>query len=136
MNVQKLTKAYYYLFYKLYKWIGEENGWADWKAGIAVMTFEIWFVLSLFNYYNTLIDKNFDPNNTLFITVGVIIISINVYLFTYLDHWKNRIKEFDKLPDRTNNIGGAIVFVVLLFIIGNLIFSFYLMSQVDWAQYR
>ena len=138
MNVQKLTKAYYYFFYKLYKWIGEENGWADWKASLAMDAFVFFFLFSFFIYYkvymNPYIHLTGKAKEILFI---VVIITVPNYLiFHHKDQWKGIIKEFDKLPDRTNNIGGAIVFAVLLFIVGNLIFSFYLMSQVDWAQYR
>ena len=138
MNVQKLTKAYYYFFYKLYKWIGEENGWADWKASLAMDALIFFFLFSFIIYTDVFINPNLNLGNDYLLT-GIFILIIvvpNYFIFNHKDQWKGIIKEFDKLPERKDNIGGAIVFAVLLFIIGNLIFSFYLMSQVDWAQYR
>lgn len=136
--MKKIVRAYYYLFYKLYKWIGEENGWADWKAGLAVMAFEIWFLLSIGSYFSFFTKKATELSFTTPIVLipFLCIFIINYLMFIHTNIWKEYVKEFDLLPKRKNNIGGAIVFAVLLFIVGNLIFSFYLMSQVDWAQYR
>ena len=136
--MKKIVKAYHYIYYKLYKWIGEENGWTDWKASLSMDALIFFFLFSFIIYTDVFINPNLNLGNDYLLT-GIFILIIvvpNYFIFNHKDQWKGIIKEFDKLPDRTNNIGGAIVFAVLLFIIGNLIFSFYLMSQVDWAQYR
>lgn len=54
----------------------------------------------------------------------------------HTDIWKEYVIEFDQLSKKKNRIGGWIVFGVVLLVVMNLIFSFYLMSQVDWSMYR
>jgi hypothetical protein len=134
--MKTIKTGYYYLFYKLYKWVGEDNWWGDWKAGLSIIALEIWFFLSILNYYNILIDRYFTPSNTALIIIGIIIIGFNSYFFVYLDVWKDYIKEFDQLPKRKNKIGGWVVFGVLMLIIANMVFAFYQMSLIDWSQYR
>ena len=133
MNVQKVTKAYYYLFYKLYKWIGEENGWADWKAGVAIIALELLLVVIILNYYVVLIDTTISLGsiNDVALYVCVAIICIPNYLaFIRTDVWKDYVKKFDALSIKENKKGGRIVFGIITFILVNFLFSFYLYYQV------
>jgi hypothetical protein len=66
----------------------------------------------------------------------VLVLLINYVAFIHTDVWKDYVIEFDKMPKKKNRIGSWIVFGIVLFIISNLIFSFYLMSRIDWSQYR
>ncbi len=132
-------KAYYYLFYKLYRFwelVSFPKFWSDFKAIVSIVALEIWFALSLINYYNIFIDRHFYLENTIFFLIGGIIIGINIISFIYLDKWKEYNEEFNQLPRKKNIIGGIIVWTIILLIIANLIYSFYLMSQIDWSQYR
>ncbi len=44
-------KAYYYLFYKIYKFYEKAPArfWSDWKASISITALEIWLLFLLFN---------------------------------------------------------------------------------------
>ena len=44
--------------------------------------------------------------------------------------------EFENWPKKKNIRGGIIVWGIIIFIIANLIFSFYLMSLINWKLYR
>jgi len=132
-------KAYYYLFYKLYKFwelISFPKFWSDFKANISICALEIWLILSLINYYNIFIDRSYSLDKTIFFLIVGVIMVINILTFVYLDKWKDYNKEFDKLPRKKNIKGGIIVWFIILLIIANLIYSFYLMSQIDWSQYK
>lgn len=140
--MEKLKSAYYYFFYKIYKSIeytselGGGKFWTDFKASIVVSVLEIWLITSVFVYYNIFIDRFYEFNMVAFFSATAIIMIINYLLFVHYDKWKENNTKFDQLPKKENMIGGIIVWSIVVFIIVNLIFSFYLMSQVDWSQYR
>jgi hypothetical protein len=136
--MKTIQKGYYYLFYKLYKWIGEDNWWTDWKAALSIDVLWIFFGISLVVYYTILIDRYLQIGNGYLLLTGyVLLIALpNYFIFHHRDQWKDIVKEFDKLPERKNKIGGWIVFGVVLLIISNMVFAFYQMSLIDWSPYR
>ena len=133
--MEKIKRAYYYLFYKLYKWYEKAPvvWWSDWKAVVSIVALEIWFLLSIGTYFSVFTKKTIELTVThpiVFIpTVSIIL--VNYLIFIHTDKWKDIVKEFDQLPKRTNKIGGWIVFGVILLIVANLIFAFYQMSLID-----
>ncbi len=133
-----MKKAYYYLFYKLYKWIGEDNWWTEWKASLSISVLVFYSVFSLLVYYTIFIDRYFQlGDNKLVVFFFILSIPVpNYFIFNHSDQWKDIVNEFDKLPKRKNKIGGWIVFGVVLLIIANLFFAFYQMSLIDWTSYR
>jgi uncharacterized membrane protein YukC len=136
--MEKIKRAYYYLFYKFYKMSeAAPSRWmSDWKAGIVIIALEIFLLYSLVNYYNVFVDKFFDFGKGSVISTVLIVCLLNYLLFVHTDKWKDYVKEFDQLPKKKNRIGSWIVFGIVLFVVANLIFSFYLMSKIDWSQYR
>lgn len=131
-------KSYYYFFYKIYCFW--ENApfkfWSHFKTGLTIIFLEIWLLLSLFIYYNIFVDKYYHLNRNLFLILSLALIIFNFLFFSLSDKWKDYNTEFDKLPKNRNTIGGIIVWSIILLIIGNLIYSFYLMNQIDWSRYR
>jgi hypothetical protein len=138
--MKTIQKGYYYLFYKLYKWYerGPSVWWSDWKADLSIDVLSFFFIFSIFVYYKVFIDKYFRfGDNSLVVILFILSICVpNYFIFHYRDQWKDIVKEFDKLPERKNKIGGWIVFGVVLLIISNMVFTFYLMSLIDWSPYR
>lgn len=138
--MSKIRKAYNYVFYKLYKWYNKGPFiWAsDWKAILSMDVILIFIWLSILVYYTIFIDRyvRFD-SNLLFYCIYIFLIRLpNYLLLSYKQSWVNIVEEFDKLPKKRNRIGGWIVFGVVLIVFGNLIFSFYLMNEIDWSLYR
>lgn len=139
-----LKKMYYYFFYKIYcsiEYTSELSGGkflSAFKASLVMIALEIWILISLGAYYafSTKTAVELSISQPIVIIPLVIIVGFNYFTFDYTDIWKNYNKEFEKLPKKKNQIGGWIVFDFVLFVISNLIFSFYLMSQIDWSQYR
>lgn len=136
-----ITVIYYYFFYKFYKfwkYVSISSFWSDWKAGLSLMALEIWFLLSLGVYYSVITKKIMSLSITtpiVFIPF-LLIVSIKYYCFIYSTKWKDYIKFFDGLEKRKNNIGSWVVILSTVLIIVNLIYSFYLMSQMDWSSYH
>lgn len=97
------------------------------KTGLAIIALEIWTIVPLLIYYQLYIDPNANigGSNIKWI-IGVIVLVITDYIvFHYKDQWYIYKKEFEELPTRKNKVGGWIVFGVVLFIIINLVFSFF-----------
>lgn len=138
--MEKIKKAYYYLFYKLYKHYEDssEPWWSDWKACVSIGALEIWLLLSIGAYYAILTKTAIELSVTMpIVYIPLLIVFIlNYFSFIHNDSWKEYNKEFDKLPKKENILGGWIVLGIIIIVILNLIFSFYLMSQIDWEQYR
>jgi len=126
-----MRKAYYYLFYRLYKFwelVSVPKFWTDVKTVLSVDILEFFLLLTLDLYYSKFINKN-----GLF-TAGyeIILIGLGIVLFNYLvfinkDQWKEIIFEFDTWPKRKNIIGGIISWSIIIIIVGHfflLIFLF------------
>jgi hypothetical protein len=136
--MRQIRKAYHYLFYKLYKWIGEDNLWGDWKAELSIDILSIFIGISFLTYYTIYFDRYFRIGDGKFFLIGyVLFIAIpNYFIFHHNNQWIDIVKEFDKLPKLRNKIGGWLIFGVVLLIIANMVFAFYQMSLIDWAKYR
>lgn len=140
--MKKIKKYYHYFYYKMYrsiKYTSEELGGAfltDLKAGISLGALEFWLIISFFNYYNIFIDRNINFSKNIYIMIGLFLALIKYLMFVQTDEWKDYFKEFDALPKEVNKKGGWIVFGITVFIMLNLVFSFYLMMQIDWSKYR
>ena len=135
-----IKKVYYYLFYKLYK-LNENDifPWVrEWKAGLFLDVLIIFILFSGFIYYTIYVNPYVEVPN-IYIIAGLYIFGVgipNYFIFHHADRYKEIIEDFDKLPKQKNRIGSWIVGAVVLIVIANLIFSFYLMSQIDWTAYR
>ncbi len=130
-----IRKAYHYLFYKFYKFSeAAPSKWlSDWKAELVIDVLWVFIALSILSYYTIFTKQVVNSGDDKFVVIlGVIFISLpNYFIFHHRDQWKKIVHEFDKLPKRTNKIGGCVVLCLVVIIISNLIFSFYLMSQID-----
>lgn len=131
MTVRKL---YSYIFYKLYKFseAAPSKWWSDWKATIALLTLELWLVISAFVYYAIVAQKGLPGDDTIVLAgsavIGILVL-IKYLIFYRHDRWRTYVSEFDKWSKKQNKTGTILVCLLVFFIIGNLIFSFYLLSQ-------
>ncbi|MFC7346924.1 hypothetical protein ACFQO9_09375 [Chryseobacterium zhengzhouense] len=131
-----MKKAYYYLFYKLYKWYEEgPSVWmSDWKAGLSIDLLVFLTIFSFVPYFIVFFNIyiNFDDIIILRLLVAIYIFLIvipNYFIFHHKNQWKKIVNEFDKLPKKKNQQGGWTVLGIVLFIIINYIFSFYIYYQ-------
>ncbi|WP_409417856.1 hypothetical protein [Flavobacterium sp. PS2] len=139
-----IKKSYYYFFYKIYRSIeytSELSGGkflTFYKAGLVMLALEAWIFFSLLAYYKiyTKISIQLLISMPIVYIPAIIIYVFNYFTLDYKDNWRQFNAEFANYSKRKNRIGGWIVFGIILLIVSNLIFSFYLMSQIDWSQYR
>ncbi|WP_326983446.1 hypothetical protein VUJ46_02550 [Chryseobacterium sp. MYb264] len=141
--MRKINKIYDYFFYKMYKWVeytselGGGRFWSDWKASLSMDGIIYFIIISLFIYCKVIfgytIDINFDNRYVLILVIPVAL--FNYFVFNHNDRWRRIISTFDELPSKKNVIGGWIVLGIILMIISNLIFSYYLLfSQAKTNQ--
>lgn len=139
--LKKIVLSYYYCFYKFFKfweYVSTPKFWSDWKAGISLMALEIWFLLSILVYYSVITKdaKILTITNPIIFIPFILILLLKYYCFIYSNKWREYIKHFDGLEKRKNIICSWIVLLLTLLIISNLIYSFYLMNQIDWSSHR
>ncbi|RUT68554.1 hypothetical protein D0817_20735 [Flavobacterium cupreum] len=139
-----IKKSYYYFFCKIYRSIeytsksfGGETLISS-KAGLVMLALQIWGLFSFVAYYRiytkTSIQLSFSM--PIIYVPAIIIFAFNYFTLDYKHNWKKYNFEFANYSKRKNIIGGWIVFGIILLIISNLIYAFYLMGQVDWSKYR
>jgi hypothetical protein len=141
--MEKIKKAYYYFFYKIYKSIeytSELVGrafWTDFKAGLVIITFELWIIGSFLNYYSIINDQKLDiyfisPILLIFLTIFSI---INYFAFMHNDIWKKYNENFEKLPKKENQKGTIIVWMIAVFITLNFFGSAFLLQKYVLKMY-
>ncbi|SHF71598.1 hypothetical protein [Chryseobacterium vrystaatense] len=135
MNIKK---AYNYFYYKIYKSIEYTSGQSDgrtianFKTGLVIIFLEIIFFAALFIYYNIYISKDSSIVGTelQWITMVILLVLIDYFIFYNSSiKWKEIFIKFDQLPKKKNNLGSWIVFLTVISLIGNLIFSFYCLDR-------
>ena len=135
-----LKDFYYYLFYKFYKVTstGAIKSLASWYASLGIIALEIFTLLSIYNYYAVFFDRHAQLELVSFkVLFPLILISIINYLaFDKSDRWEDYVEDFNKWPAEKNAKGNIIVISLVVLVISNLVFSFYLMSQIDWSKYK
>lgn len=135
-----LKKAYHYLYYRLYRYYnsGFFVFWTERKAYISICILDAIFVIFMYNYYTIFINRYIINQDTSLIgyLITALVCVLNYMIFQSRDQWKTIIKEFDNLSRKKRIIYDIAVYIFIAFVFANLIFSFYLMSQIDWSLYR
>ena len=133
-----VKRAYKYTFYKLYRFYeAAPSRWmSDWKASVSLMALEIWTLLSLVNYISVYTRKGFSDNFFLSLFIPFLIFSTihKFFTFEHRNRWRIYVNKFSRIPKKENSTGTYIVWICICLLIGNLIFSFYLLSKVDWIK--
>jgi len=125
---------YRYFFYKLYRFAEGVPfpWWSEWKAALFLSILEFMLSISLEGYFLVAfrIDIFTDSFNT---PLMLTLLGLNYILFLHNDKWKLYVRELDKQSRKQQLRGGILVWSIIVLILSNLIFMFYLMSKVDWS---
>lgn len=126
----KMKKAYYYLFYRFYKF-GESTDSifpSDLTATASITIFEMFFLASLFCYYKTFINQYFALSiwsyKVLIPVAGVVL--LNYFMFLSNQNWKTYFNDFNKYSKHKQLVGIWIILGIILLDIANLFLSFML----------
>jgi len=123
--------AYHYLFYKFYKFshAAPSKWWSEGKATLLIAELEIFLIISILNYYAASI--GWSNSNLIYgyLPLSMVAFLCNYPIFLKRNKWKILVEEFDDLPKRTNARGSWMVFGLVLFIVSNLMISFYLLYK-------
>ena len=90
-------------------------------------------------YYTVFTKRELLDDRGLVIVGGIILgllALFKYYIFFHNDRWKRYVIDFDELPKSKNKSGRILVWVLVFFILFIFIFSFYLMSKIDWSLYK
>lgn len=127
-----IGKAYQYMYYRLYKHFSKGVVWmTEWKASLAMDVLEAWLFFSLLNYYSLYTNYHGEVSIKMPIIwipfLGILL--TNYLIFHHQNRWEDIIHEFDKMDSKKNKIGGWIALGIILFLLANLVFSFYLLGR-------
>lgn len=137
IKMEKIKKVYYYFFYKIYKsviYTSEKVGgefFSDFKAGIALLTIELWFIGTFLNYYSIINNRVLKINtySPILLIPLLFLCVINYLAFIHTDKWKEYIKKFDQMPRGKNKKGTIIVWTIIAIITINFFVSVYLLQK-------
>lgn len=136
--MEQIKKAYYLLFYKVYRfWEAiSYDSWSDWKAYVIISCTEMLFLVELIVWWSVATKMSFDVSKVWLTVIGLIISIINYNLFLSNDRWKEYEAEFKNYSKQKSRIAGWLSFMFLVGVLSSLIFAFYQMSLIDWSKYR
>jgi hypothetical protein len=136
-----MKKAYYLLYYKLYRLFKSiyDDGLADWKAGVIIQTLQIFILLIIYGQILVVSKKNIIPNvnpKLWAIPLAIFFALINYYIFLEKKFWKVYEGEFKRYSKNENLIINLSVFCFCFGILSILIITYYQISLIDWSKYR
>jgi len=125
-----MRDIYIGLFYWLYEMSERalSRWWSEWKAYIMLAWLEACILLSISIYYSHFFApiKNIDP----FLVVLFVFFVVKSYLiFEKDDRWKGYIEEFRTKSKEERRKSLYITILIIVLIIANLIYSFYIGEQ-------
>ena len=132
--MEKITSAYYYLFYKFYKFGFDSGPFSrNFSATILLVILETAFVISLNCYYIDFFDKRGELQlYSLKIIIPLLVVFyLNNSMFISNDKWKDYIQEFDKWPKYKNIIGSFITVIIVGLAIYSIQYSLSTMHQIN-----
>lgn len=135
-----IKKAYYYLYYKLYRFAVSisDDAINEWKPLVTILILEVFLIAEIFIWYSVATKKIFVVSNPLtsFLPVVAIIGIANYIFFLHKNRWRNYVDEFESYDKKKKSFGGLIVFLIIALIAASVVLAFYQLSKIDWKQYR
>jgi hypothetical protein len=132
--MNKIKKAYYYLFYKFYKF-GLDSGpfSRNFSAMILIVILETSLVISLNCYYIEFFDRTgtLELYSLKIILPLLFIFFLNYFTFINNDKWKNYNQEFDTWPKYKNVIGTCITLLLVALLLFSIKYSLSEMRQIS-----
>lgn len=137
--MKKIGILYDYLFYTIYRFWEKapSRWWSDWKTVITLCFFTVLLMLSIYGNVMYIFRVNLLPNSGILpLIIGILVFGFNYLYFLFEDKWKNRILKFEKLSRKKDLSGITLVMIFSITIIISLLYSYYLISTIDWKSIR
>ena len=138
MSIKQLYGYFFYTLYRIWFRIDKAFGTTGpfptkMKAMVCMSAIEVWVVFSGALYVGYFF--NINARTSVFSFTGIVILIIlfmtKWFVFEKNDRWKNYVREFNQWQTEKNRLGAWVVFVLILFIIFNFIYSLYLNPSPD-----
>lgn len=136
--MKAIKTGYAYLFFFFYNSVNKVKGniFVQFKALLMIAVLEMLLLASIF-YYGVDIYK-FDileSFSKLYFLIPILpIVGLKLWFFERKENWKKYINDFETWSEEKRKKWDWIMKILIAFIIGNLICSFYIMSQIDWSK--
>lgn len=133
--MKRLANLYDYLFYTIYRFWEKapSRWWSDWKTVITMSILMGCFLSAISNIVTGKLYIDLIPKSTTLPLILVFLIcGFHYYLYSYKSKWKEKIIKFQNISPKKDFYGIFMVVCYFLLITGSLIYSWYLLSKVDW----
>ncbi|WP_326983440.1 hypothetical protein VUJ46_02520 [Chryseobacterium sp. MYb264] len=131
--MERIKNGYYFMFYTLYS-RGKKSATIfpyDFIASLYIIILEILIIVSLTNYYNIIFKTDSGIlSNEIWILIVITLTLIDYFLLYSKNQFKFIVRKFDYFSNEKNKRNKQVVYAIIILIIMNLIFSFYLLSQL------
>ena len=131
-------KFYYYLYYRFFNFSKSisDDILNEWKPLVIISVLQVFILLEIIIWYSILTKNIYTSPKVYLFLMALAIVSFNYFIFLHNQKWKNYIPVF-KLFSRTKRLWhDVLVFLIVFFILGSMIYSFYELSLIDWKNYR
>lgn len=136
-----IKTGYAYLFFFLYKHINsfKNNILVHFKAVAVLIILEIALLGGIAGHAINIFKLDLPENrysNFIILTIVVPIVGLKFWFFERNENWRKYLAEFGAWPEEKRKKWDLAMRVLIAFIFGNFILSYYIMSEIDWDLYR
>lgn len=135
-----IKTGYAYLFFFFYNHINsfKNNILVQWKAVLMVAMMECFLIISIITYYLDIskITVAEDFNKLYLLLFAIPLVGLKLWFFERNENWRKYLAEFEAWPEKNRKRWDWVMRLLIVFIVGNLVLSYYIMSEIDWSQYR
>lgn len=127
-----IKDAYYYVFYKIYKFLelfARPNWLIKSRARGLFSVLQVSFIWSSYFFYKILSNRSGNDGTTLCVVLSIIIGAINLIVLYSDDRIKGYINKFEGWPKGKNEHYTSIVAIIVLVIAFSFILSVFLYAQ-------
>ena len=131
-----MKKFYYYIYYQIYHFSIKisDDALNEIKPGVTIIILELLVVTQLFIWLKLfqLISKRVEDllwSKPILVTIVLLIILFNYFLFLHKEKWGKYDKEFRNYPKSKKRLWNFTIILVIIGVLTGFIFAFYMFYQ-------
>lgn len=131
------------LNYRLHQCLDEamsrETKQGTWNISSCIEILQVWLLLSCLVYYTVNTREELVPSHLQVPIFSAVVFTLTLVNYVLLEQrWpKGKFsKTVDTCSGPNNNLATALCWLLALLVVVNLLFSYFLLSNIDWTHYR
>ncbi|SIR08378.1 hypothetical protein [Pontibacter lucknowensis] len=132
------------IIYRLHQYLDaatfrETKRGATWSISSCIEILQVWLLLSCLLYYAVNTTEELVPSQLQVPIFSAVIFTLTLVNYVLLEQrwpWGKLFKIFLASSAPKNNPASALGWLLALLVVVNVLFSYFLLSNIDWAHYR